>query len=435
MNNVITRITSCYDENAALTDLTVNNDNIGFSSNQLAYTEDVDYSVSSVTLQATTNDNCGAKIIINGMKVDRDTNSEAIYLKPGENTIPVKFVNGPSTKEYTIAVTRAAAACSFESDIDDYDYRTGGKVQLSLPAASCGSGDDDALIRYYTLTSQQSSSDGILILPPGLTYNEDTRTISGTATGILEKTNYTWTAVNEHQDLTKENFSIQVQAAPTGITLSVEPTSVPEGGESDGVIDVTVTARVDDDATFLTEQTVTVTVGDANDTAEEGIDYREIVDSFDIIIPAGETEGSDGFSIDPLHDLLDEGDSEQTYETLTVSGTGSIPVTPTTLTITDDDPPSGRIKLTLLNDSDGDLSAVSEGAGSIMVKVKADLEGEEGEDPSTYAEDQTVTVTVGASGDTAKQGIDYTVTVSVDDDTATKDNDQNISANKFNITI
>ncbi|TGG85389.1 MAG: hypothetical protein ERJ69_02465, partial [Aphanocapsa feldmannii 288cV] len=168
-------------------------------------------------------------------------------------------------------------------------------------------------------------------------------------------------------------------AAPTGFELSLEDstgndlTSIGEGGEEDGATAVTVraTART---TLYAQNQTVTVTVGADGDTATSA-DYTTDVATFDITIEAGQQSGTATFMLDPSHDTIDEGDSDETYETLTVSGThgGDDNVVATSIAIVDnDDPPTG-FELSLEDSNGNDLTSVDEGGeedGAIAVTVR-----------------------------------------------------------------
>ena len=114
---------------------------------------------------------------------------------------------------------------------------------------------------------------------------------------------------------------------PASITLSADPSEVPEGG---GQATITVTARLDGAApTVPTVVPVSVTRG----TAHSGVDFAS-VPSFAVTIPAGATEGTATFALVPVDDAVDEGSGE----TVTISGTGTpFTVSPATVTLIDDD--------------------------------------------------------------------------------------------------
>ncbi len=119
-------------------------------------------------------------------------------------------------------------------------------------------------------------------------------------------------------------------AAPTGIALSVNPTSVAENAATAAT--VTVTATVTGGTTYAAATAVTVSVGDGSDSAVSGTDYAAVSD-VTITIPAGAASATGTFSLDPTDDSLAEG-----AETLTVSGvSGTLDVTDAEITITDND--------------------------------------------------------------------------------------------------
>ena len=181
-------------------------------------------------------------------------------------------------------------------------------------------------------------------------------------------------------------------AAPTGITLTVSPATVGEGADE---TEITVTATVNGTTRYVDAKTVTVSVGGG--TAISGTDY-DTVTNFDITIAAGEASKVGTFDLTPTEDDLHEGN-----ETINVSGTsGSLTITPATVTINDDDAaPSG---ITLSVDTNGSTagtpSTVAEDAGATVVTVTATVNG-----TTRYVEAQTVAVSV-ADG-TAASPADY----------------------------
>ena len=178
---------------------------------------------------------------------------------------------------------------------------------------------------------------------------------------------------------------------PSGITLSVDTASV---GEDDDSTTVTVTAALQGGTTFSDDQTMTIAIGASGDVATEGTDYGT-VDDITLTIAAGEASGTQTFSIDPSHDVIDEG----TGETLSISGPATlngVTVTDTTMTITDDDDPPSGITLSV------DTASVGEDDDSTTVTVTAALQG-----GTTFSDDQTMTIAIGASGDVATEGTDY----------------------------
>ncbi|MDE2683622.1 MAG: hypothetical protein OXI54_05675, partial [Chloroflexota bacterium] len=138
-------------------------------------------------------------------------------------------------------------------------------------------------------------------------------------------------------------------AAPTGASLSASPASV---GEADGATEITVTATLDGSVAFAGDTGVTVSVGQAGDSAASGTDYAA-VDDFTVTIAAGQQSGQGTFSLSPTDDARYEG-----AETLTLTGAASgLTVSGAAVTITDDDPlPQVTLILT--------PGSISESAGS-----------------------------------------------------------------------
>ena len=198
--------------------------------------------------------------------------------------------------------------------------------------------------------------------------------------------------------------------APTAITLKVD-TDGDTSGDQDTVAEnasattVTVTATVGGTTRFATEQTVTVQVGKSGDKAAEGTDYATVGD-VSLTIAAGAASGTATFSLDPTEDVLDEKD-----ETLSVEGTlAGVAVTGDTITITDNDAAPTGITLKVDTDgtNNGDQNTVAEGGGAKTVTVTATVGG-----PTRFATEQTVTVKVGKSSDTAVEGTDYTTVADI----------------------
>ncbi len=132
-------------------------------------------------------------------------------------------------------------------------------------------------------------------------------------------------------------------AAPTGITLTVDTTSIAEDASA---TTITVTASVDGTSRYDADKTVQVTVGGTGSTATSGTDYA-MVSSISITIPAGAASATGTFNLEPTDDTDDEGD-----ETISVVGTsGNITITPATITVNDND---GTATLSLSGPADAD---------------------------------------------------------------------------------
>ena len=169
------------------------------------------------------------------------------------------------------------------------------------------------------------------------------------------------------------------------VTLSASPSSISEGGSAT-IVTVTATAS----ETLATARTVTVSVGDSG-TATSGTDYAAVSD-FTITIAANETSGTGTFTLTPTDDTALEGD-----ETIDVTGTSAeaASISKTVLTLTDDDLPTIALATVPA------YVAVAEGGGLKSVTVRATA-------AAAMKAETTVTLAIGASGDSATKTTDYT---------------------------
>ena len=266
----------------------------------------------------------------------------------------------------TVTVTAATDGGTFSAD------RTV-SVTVGASGDSATSGTDYTAVRGFdvTIVAGKTSGTGTFTLTP----TDDTE-IEGDETITVAGTSGVLTVNGTSVTLTDDDS--------TDLTLTVDPASV---GEGDGATTVTVTAATDGD-TFKTARTVTVSVGKSGDGATSGTDYAAVSD-FTVTITAGQTSGTGTFTLTPTDDTLFEGD-----ETITVAGASTgLTVTGASVTITDDDNPA----LTLT----ANPSSVAETAGATEVTVTASTGG------VTFKQDQTVSVKVGSTKDSATVDKDY----------------------------
>ena len=169
------------------------------------------------------------------------------------------------------------------------------------------------------------------------------------------------------------------------VTLSAAPSSISEAA---GATSVTVTATAAE--AIGSARTVTVTVGGSG-TATSGTDYAAVSD-FTITIAANETSGTGTFTLTPTDDTALEGD-----ETIHVTGTSAeaATISRTVLTLTDDDLPT--IALATVPSYVG----VAEDGARKSVTVRATA-------AAAMKAETTVTLTIGAGGDSATKTTDYT---------------------------
>ena len=169
------------------------------------------------------------------------------------------------------------------------------------------------------------------------------------------------------------------------ITLSASPSTVGEGASATSVT-VTATAKT----ARTTPRTVTVTVGDSG-TATSGTDYAAVSD-FTITIPMNATSGTGSFTLTPTDDTALEGD-----ETIDVTGASAeaASISRTVLTLTDDDLPTIALATVPA------YVAVAEDGARKSVTVRATA-------AAAMKAETTVTLAIGASGDSATKTTDYT---------------------------
>ena len=233
-------------------------------------------------------------------------------------------------------------------------------------------------------------------------YTENTTAISFSGTAGEKKT-FTVSTVEDTTKESTETFTVglstthsKVTTTDTGtatitdddgpaVTLSVSASAVTVA-ENGAAETVTVTATTANSATFPENKTIQVAVGGG--TAMEGTDYSTVND-FNIALASGSTSATGTFTLTPINDTIVEG-----TETLSVSGTATgLAVASATISITDDESASATLSAT--------PSKVRERDGATTVTVKATVAG------GFFTADQTVTVAVGKSGDTASEGTDY----------------------------
>jgi len=186
-------------------------------------------------------------------------------------------------------------------------------------------------------------------------------------------------------------LALPINSNAQTIGLSVDPNSIRENG---GTTLIRVTASVIG-GSLATDLTVAVTVGASGDTATGGTDYYMVTSPPKITIKAGARKKTSTFYLTPIEDSINEGAGE----TLSVNGAttqSGVTVNGTSVTIIDNDGEPTSIDLSV------DTNSVSEGDSQTEIKVTASVIG-----GSLPSDTTIITVTVGASGDTATEGTDY----------------------------
>ena len=272
-----------------------------------------------------------------------------------------------------VGESASATAVTVTASLNNSPLPTATTVTVSRTGGTATSGTDYAAVNAFTVTipAEQTSGTATLSFDPSgdnLAEGNETVILTGSATGL--------TAGTATLTITDDD------AAPTAVTLSLNPTAV---GESASATAVTVTASLNNSPL---PTATTVTVSRTGGTADSGADYAAISD-FTVTIPAEQLTGTAQLSFDPTGDGLAEGN-----ETVILTGSAAgLTAGTATLTITDDDPRPTTITLSL------DPTAVGESADPTAITVTASL------DNSPFP--TATTVTVSRTGGTADSGADY----------------------------
>ena len=243
-------------------------------------------------------------------------------------------------------------------------------VSTTVAVTVSGSGNADAVdfadVRGFTITipaGDTSGSGTFTLTPEDDNVDESDETLNVDGSSVLPVTADTVALADDDQP-------------SAAILLSASPGRIAEDG---GASPVQVTATLDSSAGAVA---TTVSVSVSGSGRPDAVDYAATATAFDITIAAGATAGTRTFTVTPEDDEVDERD-----EVLDIAGTSNLPVTPTSVTLADDDQTSTEIVLSAVP------STVSEGAGATPVEVTATL------DAGARTVSTTVTVEVTGSGD------------------------------------
>ncbi len=265
---------------------------------------------------------------------------------------------------------------------------TGGTTRATETVVSLSTANGTAL-----MGTDYAAATATLTIPMNTDSAEMTLTIpimedainEGNETVRVEGTTTVGLAVTEATLIIEDN-----DAAPTGITLSLNPSSV---GEAAGDAAITVTATLTGGTTRTTETVVSLSTAD--NTATAGTDYAAATAT--LTIPMNTDSAEMTLTIPIMEDAINEGN-----ETVRVEGTTTVglAVTEATLIIEDNDAAPTGITLSL------NPSSVGEAAGDAAITVTATLTG------GTTRATETV-VSLSTADNTATAGADYTAVASV----------------------
>ena len=264
-------------------------------------------------------------------------------------------------------------------------------VAVGAGGDSATEGTDYATVVDFTVTIAVGTTSGsgtfdLVVTGDTLVEGNETLTVSGLADLPVAPATLT---ITDDDD------------APTGITLAVSPSSVPEGSSGSATTSaIKVKASFSGSSstrTTATEVTVSVAGGGTNPATGEGTDFATVSD-FTVTIDAGTTGGSATFDLEVTGDTLVEGN-----ETLTVSGLADLPVAPATLTITDDDDAPTGITLAVRPSSVPEGSSGSTTTTAIQVRASFSGSGA----VRTTATEVMVSVAGGGTNPATGEGTDF----------------------------
>lgn len=199
---------------AELTRLTLSNGNLSpvFASDTTAYTADVSYFVTELSLTAYTAD-ARAVITVNDVPATSGEPSLPVLLNVGANTLSVKVVTPDHTaKTYTITVTRASMP---PSDSDNVGFKTSTNGRLSLAAGQSG---------------QVSLGDAVTIFIPAYATKQALELTISKVTdtqGLITSKQVLASSIYELWKSIPENFS-----KPVTLTFAFDPASLNQGARA-----------------------------------------------------------------------------------------------------------------------------------------------------------------------------------------------------------
>ena len=323
-------------------------------------------------------------ITVSGTHAALTVNGTSMTLTDDDGAPAINLSVNPSSVAESAGDTTVTVTATF-STASTYKTDTTVTVSVGDSTDSAASGTDYTAVTAFdvTIAAKASSGSATFTLTPTqdtLVEGNETITVGGT--------------VAAGGGLTVNPASITLTDDDTAdLALAVNPASVAENA---GKTTVTVTASTGG-ATFTQAETVRVTVGRKADSATSGTDYAAVA-PFDVTITAGQSSGTGTFALTPTDDDLIEGD-----ETISVAGTSGFGAATVPMTLTDDDRDSKNLEQPPIALS-ASPSSVSEGGGVQTITVTATVR-----DGKAFPSATTVTVSVGASGDSATLGTDYAV--------------------------
>ena len=217
-------------------------------------------------------------------------------------------------------------------------------------------------------------------LPDGLTIQVNTGVISGVPTTVSTSDSIVTVTVADAagNTATVDVTFPAVADIDRGVTITPKELTIPEGESASYTV------------VLISQPTGTVTI---TPTVSGSTDVS--VDTSALNFTPDDWDDLQTVTVRTVHDVLAGDDVATVSHTVSGADYGSIAVDDVVVTVTDDEVESSEIALSV------DPSVVGEDAGSTTMKVTATLN----EAPRT--DDTTITVSIGASNDSAASGSDY----------------------------
>ncbi len=372
----------------------INNDG-AVKADDKAATRDLDYTASlsslvipggqtqgtaTITITPTANDGkegdekIGLKSSGEPEAVDEDGVKEKLVVNG--TAITLKDVHAEGTQPTPTDPTRPTFAA--DDAVDDQEYTVGMAIDpLVLPAAIGG----DAPLTYSVST-----------LPMGLSFDQTTRTISGTPMAKTDgAVNIIYTVIDSTRDASAMIFTIAVvegEMLPpvADAQLSVTPSAIREDA---GMTQVSLTVSLPEARAAAETVIFTIVAPSEGTQAVRDVDYTASLGAI-VSIPAGSTTGTATLTITPINNIAV--DSPRAIGVQATFASGAMLMTD--VKIVDDETPSTSIALSV------DPHAIIEGSGETVITVTATLNGK------ALAENATVVVAIDATS-TATRDVDY----------------------------
>ena len=305
------------------------------------------------------------------MADDQATIAEAA----GETDVTVTATITSTTRFDTDETVMVTVGKGGDGAVEGTDYKeVAGTVQIIIPAG-------------------EASGTGTFKLTPtddGIDEDDEALSVEGALTGMT----VTHAAITIEDDDTRG-----ITVSPVTLTLNeADDTSTSGKDEREGTYEVVLTSQPEGGE---------VTVNINSEESEESKDLKVAsVEPSSLTFTADNWQMAQTVTVTAKDDTVDDtGDEKTTTITHTVSAKGTDykdeTVAPVAVTVLDDD--EAPMALTITVDTDTSTAEnqdkISEGATTPTVRITATLDGD-----SLFADDQTITITVGAEGDTATEG-------------------------------